>query len=171
MDLAGFDWVLVETVGVGQSEIDIRRIADLTLVVLVPESGDDIQALKAGVLEISDLLIVHKSDRSGSGNLVNTLKEMVQISKRPDVPVLATSSSDTQSIDRLYSSIETLLPLKKADAKRRVNLQKEEKAELVESWVNREVRDWLKKMGESSGNPYEFAIRFSQKWSLPEWKP
>src|SRR4051812_50181691 len=69
LDAAGFDMILVETVGVGQSELDVARMADSTVLVLVPESGDGIQALKSGVMEIADLFVVNKADRAGAEKL------------------------------------------------------------------------------------------------------
>ena len=69
LDAAGFDLILVETVGVGQSELDVARMADATVLVLVPESGDGIQALKSGVMEIADLFVVNKADRAGAEKL------------------------------------------------------------------------------------------------------
>jgi LAO/AO transport system kinase len=69
LDAAGFDMILVETVGVGQSELDVARMADATVLVLVPESGDGIQALKSGVMEIADLFVVNKADRAGAEKL------------------------------------------------------------------------------------------------------
>lgn len=74
---AGFDYILVETVGVGQSEIEIAGLADITLLVLVPESGDDIQTMKAGIMEIADIFVVNKSDRPGADQFVNNLKKMM----------------------------------------------------------------------------------------------
>src|SRR5580765_7507240 len=69
LDAAGFDLILVETVGVGQSELDVARMADSTVLVLVPESGDGIQTLKSGVMEIADLFVVNKADRPGADKL------------------------------------------------------------------------------------------------------
>jgi LAO/AO transport system kinase len=77
LDAFGMDRVLIETVGVGQTELDIRRIADTTLVVLVPESGDSIQTLKAGLMEIADLFVVNKADRPGADRLGNELEVML----------------------------------------------------------------------------------------------
>src|SRR5262249_52825249 len=70
LDAAGFAWILVETVGVGQTELDIVRLADTTVVVLVPESGDGIQTMKAGLLEAADILVVNKADREGAPRLM-----------------------------------------------------------------------------------------------------
>lgn len=77
LDAFGFDVILIETVGVGQSELDVARTADTTVVVLVPESGDSIQTLKAGVMEIADLFVVNKADRPGADRLRNDLELML----------------------------------------------------------------------------------------------
>jgi LAO/AO transport system kinase len=79
MDAAGFDVILVETVGAGQSEVDIVRTAQTTLVVEAPGLGDDVQAIKAGILEIADVLVVNKSDRPGASNTVRSLKTMLDL--------------------------------------------------------------------------------------------
>lgn len=79
LDAAGFDVVLVETVGVGQAEIDIASLADTTIVLLAPGMGDGIQAAKAGILEIADLLVVNKADRDGADQTVRELRQMIQL--------------------------------------------------------------------------------------------
>lgn len=83
LDAFGFDRLLVETVGVGQSELDIAQAADTTVVVLVPESGDAIQAMKAGLMEISDLFVVNKADRPGAQRLVKDLEMMLHLREGP----------------------------------------------------------------------------------------
>jgi LAO/AO transport system kinase len=77
LDAAGCDFIIFETVGVGQSELDIAKAADTTIVVLVPESGDSIQAMKAGLMEIADLFVINKSDRPGSEHAVTALKTIL----------------------------------------------------------------------------------------------
>jgi LAO/AO transport system kinase len=79
LDAAGFDIILVETVGAGQSEVDIVRTAQTTLVVDAPGMGDDVQAIKAGILEIADVLVVNKADRPGADNTVRGLKTMLEL--------------------------------------------------------------------------------------------
>ena len=81
LDAFGFDRVIIETVGVGQSELDVARTADTTMVVLVPESGDSIQTLKAGVMEIADVFVVNKSDRPGADRLRNDVELMLGLRK------------------------------------------------------------------------------------------
>jgi LAO/AO transport system kinase len=79
LDSAGFDFIILETVGVGQSELDIAYAADTTIVVLVPESGDAVQAMKAGLMEIADFFVVNKSDRPGSEQAVTALKTILMM--------------------------------------------------------------------------------------------
>jgi LAO/AO transport system kinase len=82
LDAFGVDWILLETVGVGQSELDVARMADVTLVVLVPESGDAVQAMKAGLMEIGDLFVVNKADRDGADHSVMELRSMLALRER-----------------------------------------------------------------------------------------
>jgi LAO/AO transport system kinase len=84
LDAAGFDVVLVETVGVGQDEVEIARLADATLVVMVPGMGDDVQAIKAGIMEIADVFVINKSDLPGAEKLERELKSYLMLSHRPD---------------------------------------------------------------------------------------
>lgn len=93
LDAAGFDTVVVETVGVGQADVDIARIVDTVIVVLVPESGDEIQAMKAGLLEIANVLCVNKADRASADTLYSTLRQAVrmQSSTRRGRPAIAQS--------------------------------------------------------------------------------
>ncbi len=84
LDAAGFDVVLVETVGVGQDEVEIARLADVTVVVLVPGMGDDVQAIKAGIMEIADVFVINKSDLPGADKLERELHSYMSLSHRPD---------------------------------------------------------------------------------------
>jgi LAO/AO transport system kinase len=81
LDAFGFDRILIETVGVGQSELDVARTADSTVLILVPESGDSIQTLKAGVIEVADIFVVNKADRPGADRLRNDLELMLGLRK------------------------------------------------------------------------------------------
>src|SRR5277367_4579811 len=83
-DAAGYDVVIVETVGVGQDEVEIARLADVTVVVLVPGMGDDVQAIKAGIMEIADVFVINKSDLPGAEKLDRELKSYLNLSHRPD---------------------------------------------------------------------------------------
>lgn len=79
LDASGKDFIIIETVGVGQSELDIAQTADTTIVVLVPESGDSVQALKAGLMEIADIFVLNKSDREGADGVVMTLQNIIHL--------------------------------------------------------------------------------------------
>jgi LAO/AO transport system kinase len=103
---AGFDYILIETVGVGQSEIEIAGLADITLVILVPEGGDEIQTIKSGLMEIADAFIVNKADRDGADIFANNLQKMVQ-QKGADVPVFKTIASENKGIDELVAFISS----------------------------------------------------------------
>src|SRR5262249_35970959 len=114
LDASGFDWVLVETVGVGQTELDVARLADTTVVVLVPEAGAAIQTMKAGLLEAADVFVVNKADREGAHRLLAELRHMIhlhrdgqQASKDLDweVPILATEAVNDKGVDALLDTI------------------------------------------------------------------
>lgn len=95
-----FDYIIVETVGVGQSEIEIAGLADITLVVLVPEGGDEIQHIKSGLMEIGDAFIVNKADREGADSFANNLQKMLH--QRPDaIPVFKTVADKQLGVDEI----------------------------------------------------------------------
>lgn len=102
---AGFDYIVVETVGVGQSEVEIAGLADITLVVLVPEAGDEIQGIKSGLMEIADAFVVNKADREGAEVFANTLKKLSQQKAEP-IPVLSTVASKAKGIKELIAFID-----------------------------------------------------------------
>jgi LAO/AO transport system kinase len=111
LDAAGFDYVLFETVGVGQSELDIAKAADTTVVVLVPESGDAVQAMKSGLMEIADFFVVNKSDREGADQAVRALKTILsfRVTHKEDEwipPVLQTTASKNVGVDTVLDQIE-----------------------------------------------------------------
>ena len=108
MKSAGFDYVIIETVGVGQSEVDIAALADITIVMLVPEGGDIIQTMKAGLMEVADIFVVNKFDRPGAQNFYNSLKQILspvfkKMSKQ--IPVIKTVASEKEGIAELYKTI------------------------------------------------------------------
>ncbi len=106
---AGFDYVLIETVGVGQSEIEIAGLADITTVVLVPEAGDEIQTMKSGLMEIADIFVVNKSDRPDADSFVKNLQAMLSPALQRDhfIPIIKTVALQQQGIDELYNAILT----------------------------------------------------------------
>ena len=144
MDAFGFDVVLIESVGVGQSEVDIRKIADINLVVVVPDWGDGIQTLKAGILEIADAFVVNKADREGADRVVSELKAMLQMTEREAVAVHLTSSSEPKSLDNLFVSIESFFEKHPEKiTKRRMEAKEEILVEILDTMVLQEVRAWV----------------------------
>ncbi len=107
LDSSGKDIVMIETIGVGQSELDIAGAADTTIVVLVPESGDDIQAMKAGLMEIADIFVLNKSDRAGADVMYSNLSESLKLrSEQKWVPkIVQTSAINNIGIDELMEMI------------------------------------------------------------------
>ena len=111
LDASGFDVIIFETLGVGQVEIDVINETDTVVVVLVPESGDDIQMMKSGLIEIADLYVVNKSDRQGSNRLVLILKNMLDtnpslVKEDWDIPVLMTNALSGEGVEELINSID-----------------------------------------------------------------
>ncbi|MFY7838747.1 MAG: methylmalonyl Co-A mutase-associated GTPase MeaB [Lacibacter sp.] len=109
---AGFDYVLVETVGVGQSEIEIAGLADVTVVVLVPEAGDEVQTMKAGLMEIADIFVVNKADRPEADIFVRNLRLMLApafATHAQEIPVVKTIATEQDGAAELLEKIELLL--------------------------------------------------------------
>ncbi len=109
LDAAGKDLVLIETVGVGQDEIDIVRLADVTVVILVPGMGDDVQTIKAGIMEIADIFVINKADREGAERVEREIRAMQAISQRADnwtPPIVKTVATEGQGIAELAGAIE-----------------------------------------------------------------
>ena len=101
---SNFDYIFVETVGVGQSEIEIVGLADISIVVLVPEAGDDIQSIKSGLMEIADIFVVNKSDRAGAKSFVNHLKKL-SIHQEKNISVLETVADKNIGIKELLNVV------------------------------------------------------------------
>ena len=135
LDASGKDVVIVETVGVGQAEVDVIKIADTTLVIVVPGLGDSIQTLKAGIMEIADIYVVNKADRSGVEQTVAEVESLVDIScsgKERKIPVLSTAAKQSKGIEELLKEIDKhkkyLEKTKEFEKQRRLRYE----AELVE---------------------------------------
>jgi LAO/AO transport system kinase len=112
MDAAGYDPILVETVGVGQDEVEVVKTADSVVVVVIPGMGDDIQAIKAGILEIADLFVINKSDHHGAERLHADLEYMVSMvedSARPRPPILRTVATKNRGVEELWQGIRQSL--------------------------------------------------------------
>ncbi len=108
LDASGRDVVLVETVGVGQDEVDIVRLADITIVILVPGMGDDVQSIKAGIMEIADIFVINKSDHAGAERVEREIKTLQSLAIRGDSwtpPVVKTVASEGKGIEELAETI------------------------------------------------------------------
>jgi LAO/AO transport system kinase len=154
LEAFGFDLVLVETVGVGQSELDIMRLADTVVVVAAPGLGDAVQTLKAGILEIADVLAVNKADRPGAKETAMQLREMGRLVPHHgawDVPVLETSAGTGAGVPELWDAIrrhgEYLRSSGELEA-RRARRAEREVLELVEAALAERVRATLRGHGE-----------------------
>ncbi len=108
LDAAGFDWVLVETVGVGQDEVDVVRTVDSVVMVTVPGLGDDIQAIKAGILEIADVFVINKADREGVERTARDLEMMLSIGEHGEwlPPIVRTVAARDEGVDRVLAETE-----------------------------------------------------------------
>lgn len=117
MKAFGFDYIIVETVGVGQSEVEIAGLADTTVIVLVPEAGDEVQTMKAGLMEIGDIFVVNKADRPGADTFVKNLKQILYPARHfssREVPVVKTVAAQNVGIDVLFEKIKLHKSLSKS---------------------------------------------------------
>src|SRR5436190_8388997 len=108
LDSAGFNKIIVETVGVGQDEVEIVKTADVSVVVLVPGMGDDIQAIKAGIMEIGDVFVINKADREGVLRTQKELEALLSLAHRPDMwdpPIVKTIATESKGIEDLAAAI------------------------------------------------------------------
>jgi LAO/AO transport system kinase len=145
LDAAGFDIVLVETVGVGQDEVEVARTAQMTLVLLVPGMGDDVQAMKAGIMEIGDVFVINKADHAGVERMEAELNALITISKRPDgwkPPVIKTVAPDGKGIDECVRAIESWSKTQQGSPYHReklLHVHKERLLDLVRSEIQRSM--------------------------------
>jgi LAO/AO transport system kinase len=108
LDASGRELVLIETVGVGQDEVDVVRVADVTVVILVPGMGDDVQTIKAGIMEIADIFVINKSDREGAENVEREIRALQSLALRSDKwtpPIVKTVASEGKGITELAATI------------------------------------------------------------------
>lgn len=129
LDAAGRTVILIETVGVGQSEIEISRAADCVIVMLSPESGDGVQAMKSGLLEIADIIAINKADRGGADRLEHDLKTAFELGlrSRRDIPIVITEAIRGKGIPELVAAVDSLIAGRKASGafadRRRENME------------------------------------------------
>lgn len=173
-DAFGFDVIIVETVGVGQSELDIMKIADTTAVVLTPNSGDVLQVFKAGIMEIADLFVINKADLPGVGRLRGLLKELVAISATElyTIPIIKVVATESKGIAKLWEAIEdhyTYLYETTAGYQRRKQQWDLEVKELIREEIWRDVNRFMTEqpslmVQEELSDPYSIAKHIYEQW-------
>lgn len=134
LDAAGMDYVIIETVGVGQSEVDIVKLADIVLLVMVPGMGDDVQAIKAGIMEIGDIFVINKSDRDGADRLVTEIEMALELNPNKNSlkpPVIKTIATEGSGISELYDSIDKVWLQMSGQDNLKIKRKKRARQELV----------------------------------------
>jgi LAO/AO transport system kinase len=154
---SSFDYVIIETVGVGQSEIEIAGLADVTVVVVVPEGGDEVHTMKAGLMEIADVFVVNKSDREGADLYVRNLRLMLAPAfhnHKEEVPIVKTVATQREGVEELAAFINNILD-GSANNSRRLWLLAQKAFQLIQQKRMRDVnKDELIKQIENAGKEF-----------------
>jgi LAO/AO transport system kinase len=169
IEASGRDRILIETVGVGQDEIDIVRLADITLVVLVPGMGDDVQSIKAGILEIADIFVVNKCDREGADRVEKELKSMQSFASTHGswiAPVVRTVASTGQGTDGLLTAIGDFTKWLSSDGHLQVRREEQWRQRLTEM-VRTELLRGLRAHGLKPEELAEHARRITARQEDP----
>ena len=181
MDAFGFAWIIIETVGVGQTELDIVRQADTTVVALVPESGDSVQAMKAGLMEVADIFVVNKADRDGAHALMAELRFSVHLHATGgtapkdvewEIPVLAAQAANGVGVVELLTAVkrhrDTLIQAGALETRRRTRRRAELQALLQEEFTaqvmarietDTELGETLEAAADGTLDPYSAVAR------------
>lgn len=183
LEAAGFDWILIETVGVGQSELEVVELADTTVLTLVPESGDAVQTMKAGIMEAADILVVNKFDREGGDRLLRDLEVMLHLAGglrthgwRP--PLCATVAAREEGIAELLAEIDAHGEWLKSDPERLPRIRAEKirarvrvllnRALLEGVWAEARIEEQLGQVIEQIAvraiSPYEWVAGILRTW-------
>ena len=174
LDASGRDIVMIETVGVGQDEVDIVRLADVTIVVLVPGMGDDVQTIKAGIMEIADIFVINKADRDGAERVEREIRAMQTLAIRKDdwtPPIVKTVASDGTGVADLVAAIESYrLYLTQGDRARarRIENWRGRIAEMLRDALFQRVLSYYLSEGEASRYAAEVAEHKRDPYSLVE---
>ncbi|SET66544.1 LAO/AO transport system kinase [Oceanobacillus limi] len=175
-DAFGFDVVIVETVGVGQSELDIMKIVDTTAVVLTPNSGDVLQIFKAGIMEIADLFVINKADLHGVGKLKALLRELVMMTmtEHHQTAIVKTVSTENKGIDELWEKMKAHRDYLYATSEGKVKRTEQKQLEvyeLIREEIWRDVKTFIETRNDlpaidPDDDPYQLAKTWLQKWKL-----
>jgi len=172
LEYAGYDVIIIESVGAGQTEVDISKIADITVVVFNPNTGDSIQTIKAGLTEIGDIYLINKSDLAGASQLFNAVRDFIGMSEK-NPTILLTSAKSSKGISEFVKKLETLIISKKKTKKTQEQSQLEtELRDIVLNNVknkvstmldsSKEYAKYLKKVQSKALDPYEAADKISK---------
>jgi LAO/AO transport system kinase len=177
LDAAGYDRTLVETVGVGQDEVDVVKAADVSVVVLVPGMGDDIQAIKAGIMEIGDIFVINKADREGVERTERELIALLEISDRSGgkdgwkTPIVRTVATQNKGIAEFAEAVENFADFRRAhmtSPERRVNVAQNRIVELLRDRLLRRALDEALAPGQLRELAAQVASRARDPYSIVE---
>jgi len=169
LDAAGFDKIIVETVGVGQDEVEIVKTADVSIVVLVPGMGDDIQAIKAGIMEIGDVFVINKSDREGVLRTEKELEALLTLAHRPDFwnpPIIKTIATENKGLEDLSLAIASYDEFQKTGEKSLERRQSIAKWRLLELIREKLLSDLMSRHG-TNERLDKLALEIAEKKTNP----
>jgi LAO/AO transport system kinase len=171
LDAMGKDVILIETVGVGQDEVEVCRLAHTTVVVVVPGLGDDIQAIKAGILEVADLFAVNKADREGADRTVRDLRSMLELNhvmgKELDIAIVKCVASKGEGINDLWAEISRHYEKLKSGSGLLERETQRAKSELVEVLRERLLKVALDRLASQGAQLDDLAVRIAQRKTDP----
>ncbi len=162
MKASTFDFIIIETVGVGQSEVEIAGLADATVVVVVPEAGDEVQTMKAGLMEIADIFVVNKSDRPDADIFVKNLRTILTPAHKNGIPVIKTIASQKEGVKELFEKIIAHLKIS-STPERKYLLMAERAFHLIEQYRMKDIsKETLQKEIETKHytNLYQFIQQY-----------
>src|SRR3981189_1781152 len=169
----GKDVILSETVGVGQDEVEVCRLAHTTVVVVVPGLGDDIQAIKAGILEVADLFAVNKSDREGADRTVRDLRSMLELNHvmgkdaGHEIAIIKTVASRDEGVDQVWDAVEAHYQYLRGGPGLLQRETQRAKTELVEVLRERLLRVALDKLAQQGAQLDDLAVRIARRETDP----
>ncbi len=169
LDIAGYDWILVETIGVGQDEVDVAMCVEEVVVVLVPGLGDEIQALKAGIMEIGDLFVINKADKEGADLTFMEIKNLIEMDeKKEKIPkIIKTKAITKEGIEDLALSLKEDLEVKGKDKNKNEKTKKQLKARLIQM-ISKEFQNIINEKKELENIIEELLLRKIDPYSAVE---
>jgi LAO/AO transport system kinase len=173
LDAMGKDVILIETVGVGQDEVEVCRLAHTTVVVVVPGLGDDIQAIKAGILEVADLFAVNKSDREGADRTVRDLRSMLELNhvmgkdQGHEIAIVKCVASQGEGIEALWSGIEAHYQYLRSSGDLLAREKQRARSELIEVLRERLLRVALDRLSTHGAELDDLALRIAKRETDP----